>query len=90
MVTDRQVRLLRQKLREGKSQEAAAAAAGMSVRSARKWRDGELPDQVVRPRHWRTRKDPFSDVWDREIVPLLESDTDRDLQATTIMEFLPP
>ena len=35
MVTDEQVRLLRQKRMNGKSQEAAAAAAGMSVRTAR-------------------------------------------------------
>jgi hypothetical protein len=31
MVTDEQVRLLRQKRMEGKRQEAAAAAAGMSA-----------------------------------------------------------
>ncbi len=37
MITDRQVRLMRQKRMEGKTQEAAAAKAGMSVRSARKW-----------------------------------------------------
>jgi len=35
MVTDAQVRLLRQKMSEGKTQEAASAAAGMSVRSGR-------------------------------------------------------
>jgi hypothetical protein len=33
MVTDEQVRLSRQKRMDGKSQEAAAAAAGMGVRS---------------------------------------------------------
>jgi len=88
MVTDLQVRLLRRKLREGKSQEAAAASAGMSVRSARQWQRGKLPSQVDQPRHWRTRKDPFAGVWDQEIVPLLESDQDGELQATTILEFL--
>jgi len=88
MVTDLQVRLMRRKLREGKSQEAAAAASGMSVRSARQWQRGKLPGQVDQPRHWRTRKDPFSSVWDQEVVPLLESDKDGELQATTILEFL--
>ena len=34
MLTGQQVRRLRQKLMQGKTQEAAAAAAGMSVRSA--------------------------------------------------------
>ena len=88
MVTDMQVRLLRRKLREGKTQEASAASAGMSVRTAREWQKGRLPSQVEQSRHWRTRPDPFADVWDLEIVPLLESDKDRDLQATTLMEFL--
>ncbi len=88
MVTDLQVRLMRRKLREGKSQEAAAAASGMSARSARQWQRGKLPSQVDQPRHWRTRKDPFAGVWDQEVVPLLESDKDGELQATTILEFL--
>jgi hypothetical protein len=88
MVTDLQVGLLRRKLREGKSQEAAAAAAGMSVRSARRWQRGGLPSKSKAPRHWRTRKDPFAGVWDSEIVPLLKSDQDGALQATTILEFL--
>jgi hypothetical protein len=88
MVTDLQVRLMRRKLREGKNQEAAAAASGMSVRSARRWHRGKLPSQVDQPRHWRTRKDPFAGVWDQEVVPLLESDKHGELQATTILEFL--
>ena len=46
MITDRQVRLMRQKRMEGKTQEAAAAKAGMSVRSARKWQNGPLPSQA--------------------------------------------
>ncbi len=40
MVTDGQVGLLRQKLMEMKTQETAAVAADMSVRSARKWQAG--------------------------------------------------
>ena len=88
MITDLQVRLLRRKLREEKSQEAAAAAAGMSVRSARQWQRGALPSESKPPRHWRTRKDPFVEAWDREVVPLLEADKDGELQATTILEFL--
>ena len=88
MVTDAQVRLLRRKLDEGKRQEGAAALAGMSVRSARRWQRGALPSQARAPRHWRTRKDPFAEVWESEVVPLLESDKDGELQATTILEVL--
>jgi len=37
MVSDRQVRLLRKKRMDKKTLEAAASAAGMSERTARKW-----------------------------------------------------
>ena len=70
MVTDEQVRLLRQKRWVGKCLEAAAAAAGMSVRTARDWERGPLPSQTTKKkRGWRTRRDPFVDVWDEVIVP---------------------
>ena len=88
MVTDEQVRLLRQKRMDGKSQEAAAAAAGMSVRTAREWERGVLPSQARKERSWRTRKDPFDGVWAGEIEPLLRRDEDRVLQATTILDLL--
>ena len=89
MVTDEQVRLLRQKRMKGKSQESAAAAAGMSVRTARKWESlGALPSASKPPRSWRTRPDPLAGVWDEEIVPLLLRDTERILQATTLLDLL--
>jgi len=88
MVTDEQVRLLRQKLMEKKTQEAAAAAAGMSVRTARTWQEGPLPSQKKAARSWRTRKDPFEDVWESEVVPVLQRDTERVVQATTLVERL--
>ncbi len=73
---------------DGKSQEAAAAAAGMSVRTARKWESGPLPSTFREPRSWRTRPDPFEGVWDEEVVPLLVRDEDRILQATTLLDLL--
>ena len=88
MVTDEQVRLLRPKRMSGKSQEAAAAAAGMSVGTARDWERGPLPSQTKKLRGGRTRHDPFVDVWDEVIVPLLRRDEDRVLQAPTILELL--
>ena len=88
MVTDEQVRLLRKKRMEGKTQEAAAAAAGMSVRSARKWEQGALPSQTTTDRTWRTRKDPFEEVWEPEVVPLLEADTEGKLEAKAVLEEL--
>jgi hypothetical protein len=88
MLTDAQVRLLRRKLGEDKTQEVAAAAAGMSARSARKWQAGKLPSQSRAERHWRTRKDPFDGVWDTELVPLLKADTEGRLLATTLFGYV--
>lgn len=87
-ITDEQVRLLRRKLMEGKTQEAAAAAAGMSERSARSWHAGPLPSEGKKPRTWRTRKDPFEEVWSTRIEPLLVDDKEGVLQGTTILEAL--
>ncbi len=88
MVTDEQVKLLRRKRMQGKTQEAAAAAAGMCVRSARTWESGPLPSQVGHERSWRTRPDPFVDVWETELVPLLEADREGVLEATTLFVVL--
>jgi hypothetical protein len=88
MVTDEQVRLMRQKRMEGKTQEAAAALAAMSERTARTWESGPLPSETKASRSWRTRPDPFSEVWDKDVVPLLERDEKGVLQATTVIEVL--
>jgi len=88
MVSDEQVRVLRKKRMQGKTLEAAASAAAMSERTARKWQRGELPSHAKKPRSWRTRVDPFVDVWSTEIEPLLERDVDGKLEAKTIFEEL--
>ena len=54
------------------------AAAGMSERAARKWQSGLLPSTAKAPRWWRTREDPFVDVWQSEVVAQLVADTDSD------------
>jgi hypothetical protein len=73
---------------EGKTVAAAAAAAGMSERSAYVWKDGRLPSEAKEPRSWRTRPDPFADVWTAEVVPLLHADTQATLEATTVLDEL--
>ena len=88
MVTDAQVRRLREKRMSGKTWGAAAAAAGMSERTARRWRSGALPSTAQGPRTWRTREDPFSDVWQSEVVPQLVADTDGRLQVLTLFTAL--
>ncbi len=48
----------------GLSQQIAADAVGISVRSAQRIERGELQTsaQQQRGRHWRTRADPLADV----------------------------
>jgi len=42
----------------------AAAKAGMDEKTARKWRSlGKMPEEVKVEHSWRTREDPFDDVW---------------------------
>ena len=88
LVTDAQVRRLREKRMSGKTLAAAAAAAGMSERTARCWQSGALPSTAKAPRTWRTREDPFADVWESEVVPQLVADTDGRLQVLTLFTAL--
>jgi hypothetical protein len=88
MMRDAQVGVLRRKRMEGKTQETAAAAAGMSERSARKWERGLYPSQRSKPHTWRTRGDPFAEVFDGEVAPLLAADRNGVLEATTILAEL--
>lgn len=86
MVTDRQVRLLMKGIQKEQSLAVAAAKAGMSEKTARRYRDlGKLPGEV-RPRHdWRTRQDPFEGVW-AKVRDHLEREPR--LEARTLFEAL--
>lgn len=75
-------------MQQGQTQETAAAAAGMSARTARDWKDGPLPSETKSVRDWRTRPDPFARVWPLHVLPLLEADTERVLDATTVLAVL--
>lgn len=73
---------------DGKTLGAAAAAAGMCERTARRWEAGPLPSATQSLRTWRTREDPFAEVWASEVVPRLVADEDRRLQSLTLFEWL--
>lgn len=82
-ITDHQV-LKYKEHRKTHTQVAAAAKAAISERSARRIDSSQtLPSQSP-PRSWRTRHDPLIDVWDAEIVPLLQADAR--LNAVTLLE----
>jgi hypothetical protein len=73
-------------LKTGESLAVAAAKAGMDQKTARKWRQiAQAPSQTRPPRNYRTRVDPFAEVWG-EVEQLLERDPS--LEAKTIFDHL--
>ncbi|MDQ2924519.1 MAG: IS21 family transposase [Acidobacteriota bacterium] len=72
--------------RRTQRQAAAAARAGISERSARRIESLEaLPSQRP-PRPWRTRQDPLAEVWETELLPLLQASPN--LSGVTLFEEL--
>jgi hypothetical protein len=94
MVTDNQVRRLFRLMASEKSFAVAAAKAGMDEKTARKYRRlGTLPSETRREHDWRTREDPFAEVWDElraklKLNPGLEAKTlFEDLQRRYLGRF---
>src|SRR5260370_30978457 len=86
MKKDAEGSLLLHERQKGRTQVQAAARAGMSERTARKYEQaGALPSQLKQPRTHRTRPDPFADDW-AWIVGQLERDAA--LQAKTLFDLL--
>ena len=84
-LTSHQRNLFMAKRRGGSSHEAAAAAAGISVRSARRIERNQLQPRANQP-HGRTRPDPLAGVWQEELVPLLQRSPS--LTPITMLEHL--
>jgi hypothetical protein len=86
MVTDQQVRRLMKLKKKGKTLWLAAAKAGMDEKTARKYlRLGKIPSEVKTVRGWRTRDDPFSEVWEDVRAHLV---VNPGLEAKTLFEDL--
>jgi len=82
MVSDKQVRKLWHLLMAGKTAVVAAARTDMDDKTARKYRRlGKLPSELAKPHEWRTRVDPFVEVW-AEVCTMLTEETR--LQTKTI------
>jgi len=65
---------------------SAASKAGMDEKTARKYlRLGKLPSEIKKEHYWRTRKDPFTDIW-VEIGNMLSLNPG--LEAKTIFQHL--
>jgi len=66
--------------------EVAGLKAGMSRKTASKYlREGKLPSELVQPRTWRTREDPFEECWDEVAARLAEAP---ELEAKALFEDL--
>jgi hypothetical protein len=84
-ITDQQVRLYMTDI-QNHSQRTAAARAGFSERTARRFdADPTLPSQrkIV---HRRTVADPLEGYWETDLLPLLKNDSA--LQAVTLLRHL--
>jgi hypothetical protein len=86
--TEQQIRLLMKHL-HNHTQKVAAAKSGMSLSTAKRYLKAggrrKRLDKEPEPRTWRTRIDPFADVWS-EVKALLERDFG--LEAHTLMAWL--
>ena len=86
MVTDRQVKRLWQALALGKTLAQAADKADMDEKTARKYRRlGKLPSEIAPQRTWRTRNDPFAEVWPEVHEQLADASG---LEAKTLFAWL--
>jgi hypothetical protein len=86
MVKDGHVKELRRLLGLGRTLAESARMTEMSEKTARHYRDDErLPSERKTPREYRTRIDPFEEVWD-EVQQRLEAEPR--LKAKTLFDWL--
>jgi len=85
--TDAQVRIIMRERRKGKTQEQAAAKANIDSRkTVRKYEKlGKLPNELKKPRTYRTREDPFEEEWGQVEAMLKDAP---ELEAKTLFEWL--
>lgn len=84
-ITDQQVSLYMTDL-QNHSQRTAAARAGFSERTARRFDADPTPPSKRTIVHGRTVADPLEGYWENDLLPLLE--TDSALQAVTLLRHL--
>lgn len=86
MIEDRQVKRLWKLLSKGVPLSQAAARSGMDEKTARKYRTASrLPSEQSQPHTWRTRTDPFEEVWPEVNEQLTDNGG---LQAKTLFAWL--
>jgi hypothetical protein len=83
-ITQQQRNLYMKYRQTGLNQEVSAAKSGISFRSGR--RIEKHGSTAKKPHDWRTREDPFTEVWESDLVPLLEQEPT--LTGLTLWEYL--
>jgi len=87
MITIRQYQRLVYEHNKRANMTQSAMKASVCRNTARKYiKSGKSPAEQRKPHTWRTRPDPFSDVWDEQIVPMLKKEPG--LLAITVLEWL--
>ena len=84
-ITDHQMHKYKQH-RNTLTQIASAAKTGAIERSARRLDIADTLPSQQHVRDWRTREDPLTEVWEAEVVPLMQ--VDASLNAVTLLEEL--
>lgn len=87
-ITEQQVKLY-MKYRKNKTatQETCSAKSGISTRSAYTIERGYHHTQKAQnPRHYKTRKSPVDEIWDKELVKMLSDNPE--LQPKTLLIYL--
>jgi transposase InsO family protein len=86
MVTNNQVRRLKKLMQTEKTFGTAAAKAGMDEKTARKYAmNDKLPSEMEKEHTWRTREDPFEEIWEEVRSKL---DVNPGLEAKTLFGYL--
>jgi len=86
MINDCQVRRLRKLMSKGYTLGRGAAKANMDEKTARKYLNSETPpSEMESPHTWRTREDPFGEIW-QEVRKYLE--VNPGLEGKTLFEYL--
>jgi hypothetical protein len=86
MKKDTEVKLYMQERRKGTIQRIAAARAGISQRTARKYEhEGQLPSHLKQPHDWKSRTNPLEEDWPWIMAQLMR---DPALQASTLFALV--
>jgi len=84
-ITVKQIELYMKNRQAGHTQEVAAAKSGVSQRTGRRIENTKEENKRGKEHTWVTRQNPFADVWESDVVPMLKKGIS---QATFLLQEL--